>query len=404
MGPLGALDLLLSAIVITLQMTVKDFDIDAYEPVPPGFISYAQLPEAARIVISAVPIVGSLLDLAGPLFQFGEQCPPGTHQESPGGLCFPDCPDGYKSDGAFICYKQYGEIENNGMLHTLTSITKKILVDIGTVPTSCGADEYFEAGICHKRCREGFSEVGALVCSSAVNIGAGEVVKPESCPAGYREDSLLTCSNTQPLTTTIDPCPYGTWDKAGSCWGFSGKTFKKARGGGTHCEGDPWKSVFESGHQVCWTDPIEWYDENEEVIKVWLHERKSTTTGGDIIGRLNNGGVCDDTKDRVDGLCYNKCPDGYYHAPGAPYKCLKHGEPETYTRDVGAMPSCGDKENISGLCYGSVPEGYTRKTLGLLDQTCPAGSADFGVGCTRESTTRLGTLKLVTELRKLLPE
>jgi hypothetical protein len=42
--------------------------------------------------------------------------------------------------------------------------------------------------------------------------------------------------------------------------------------------------------------------------------------------------------------------------------------------------------------------------VGTLDQNCPEGSSDYGVGCSRQSTTRDGTLALVAELRTLLKE
>lgn len=108
--------------------------------------------------------------------------------------------------------------------------------------------------------------------------------------------------------------------------------------------------------------------------------------------------------ERIDGMCYNKCPEGMYHTPGMPYQCQRNGEPDSYDRGGSSLPGCGDKENITGLCYGKVPSGYTRKVVGTLDQNCPEGSKDFGVGCVRESTTREGKLALVAELRKLLPE
>jgi hypothetical protein len=139
-------------------------------------------------------------------------------------------------------------------------------------------------------------------------------------------------------------------------------------------------------------------------VKVNLGDRHLRTTGGELLGRLNNGGVCPAGKMRIDGLCYNACPDGYEHVPGMPYNCVKMGEPESYGRSAGTLPSCGGKENIDGLCYGNIPSGYTRKVIGTLDQDCPAGSKDFGVGCTRESTSRTGTIKLVTELRQLSPD
>ena len=342
MGALGVADLLISAIVMTLQSTVKELDPSYYEPVPAGLWSYDQLPEEAKAVISAIPVAGSLLDLVGSIFQFGEKCPEGSHQESPGGLCFPNCPDGYKADGAFMCYKQYDGFDNNGgngELHTLTSITKHILLDTGTVPTDCGGDRDNEAGICYPKCRPGFHGVGLLCWQDTVTIGAGTAVQLESCPAGWSDDGL-TCREP------IGCC--GDRDLFGNCYAWN----------------------------LC---------------------------GGRVKGKLDNGGTCPG-KEKIDGLCYDACPAGYYHTPGMPYLCKQNNQPDSYERGDTSLPGCGDKENISGLCYGKVPSGYTRKVIGTLDQNCPEFSADFGVGCVRESHTRPGTLALVAELRHLAPE
>ena len=359
MGPLGAADLLLSGIVITLQSTVKELEPEYYEPVPAGLWSYAQLPDAAKAVISAIPLAGSILDLVGPLFQFGEKCPEGTHQESPGGLCFPDCPAGYKSDGAFLCYKQYDGYDQNGgngQLHTLTSITKNIPLDTGTIPSDCGPDRDNDAGICYPKCRPGFHGVGPLCWQDTVTLGAGTPVGLEDCPPDFRNDGL-TCQKDLQCT-------------GGGCHTFCDGNWNSNDGGfcHTHC------------------DPI------------------SCNDGPKTIGRLDHGGTCPEGKERIDGLCYDRCPEGYYHTPGMPYLCKRNNEPDSYDRGGSDLPGCGDKENIAGLCYGKVPAGYTRKVVGTLDQNCPEGSTDFGVGCTRESKTRNGTLALVAELRKLREE
>ena len=364
MGPLGVADLLIAGIVITLQSTVKELDPYFYEPIPAGLWSYDQLPDAAKVTISSIPIAGSLLDLVGPLFQFGEKCPAGTHQESPGGLCFPDCPAGYKSDGAFLCYKQYDGFDQNGgngQLHTLTSITKNILLDTGIVPTDCGPDRDNDAGLCYPKCKPGFHGVGPLCWQDTVTLGAGTAVGLEDCPAGYRNDGLTCFKDAQ-------------------CSGGGCRTYECGRLRGAF--GEDW------GPSYCTScDPIK-------------------CEGPWTVGRLDNGGTCPDGKERIDGLCYDRCPDGFYHTPGMPYLCKRNNEPDSYDRGGSVLPSCGgDKgENISGLCYGRAPEGYTRKVVGTLDQNCPAGSSDFGVGCTRESTTRDGTLALVAELRTLLKE
>ena len=358
MGPLGVADLLISAIVLTLQNTVKELEPEYYAPVPDGLWSYDQLPDEAKAVISAIPVAGSLLDLVGPLFQFGSKCPEGYTQETPGGLCFPPCPENYKPDGAFICYKQYEGFDyngGNGELHTLTSITKHILLDTGTVPTDCGPDMDNDAGICYPKCRPGFHGIGPLCWQDTITLGAGSIPGLEDCPTGFRNDGL-TCMKDYACS-------------GGGCSTFCDGNWNTNDGGfcHTHC------------------DPITCND------------------GPKTVGRLDHGGVCPQGTDNIDGLCYSACPAGYSHTPGMPFICRQNDQPDSYSRGDSSLPGCGDRENISGLCYGKVPAGYTRKVVGTLDQNCPAGG-DFGVGCVRESTTREGKLAMVAELRQLLPE
>ena len=67
-------------------------------------------------------------------------------------------------------------------------------------------------------------------------------------------------------------------------------------------------------------------------------------SGGNLRGRLNNGGICpgpggDDYKDKIDGLCYKQCPKNLpVHIAGMPYLCYKGG-PLSYVRGVGTVPS-----------------------------------------------------------------
>lgn len=49
-------------------------------------------------------------------------------------------------------------------------------------------------------------------------------------------------------------------------------------------------------------------------------------SGGQVVGRLNNGGVCpSDHPDKIAGLCYRQCPAGQEHVSGMPYTCKKVG-------------------------------------------------------------------------------
>lgn len=116
-----------------------------------------------------------------------------------------------------------------------------------------------------------------------------------------------------------------------------------------------------------------------------------------------------------DGLCYEDCRPGYrregllctrsfnkrteIQAPRE-LKC-----PRTARAGVAAGVVEWDEEtNIAGLCYGKVPPGYSRKLLGTLDQDCPPGSTDFGVGCTRQAYNRgAGLIPLGIRFKDRLP-
>jgi hypothetical protein len=57
------------------------------------------------------------------------------------------------------------------------------------------------------------------------------------------------------------------------------------------------------------------------------------------IGRLNNGGTCPSDREKIDGLCYRRCPPDKAHVPGAPYLCRQVGVPVSQGRGVGkAVP------------------------------------------------------------------
>jgi hypothetical protein len=164
-----------------------------------------------------------------------------------------------------------------------------------TTPDSCPAHKSdLDAGLCYEPCEVGYHGVGPVCWADTVNIGTGRPVGLEPCPAGWVNDGL-TCR--QPIR-----CATGL-------------------------------KFFTEG-----------------------------CSGGRIQGRLNNGGICDwpsdrgnlpdwlvdkrDPKnyiathpDKVDGLCYKKCPaDKPNHVPGMPYLCFKGSRGLSYGRGAGEVP------------------------------------------------------------------
>jgi len=170
-----------------------------------------------------------------------------------------------------------------------------------TYPDTCADDLERSGLICYPPCRDGYTGDGPICRANTTSVGIGKAVGLEPCPAGWSNDGL-TCR--EPI-------------RCASGWDF----FKKG------------------------------------------------CSGGRVRGRLNGGGICDWPSDRgnlpnwlvdksgkewkathpdkVDGLCYKKCPaDKPVRVPGMPYLCYKGG-PLLYGRGVGEVP-CGVR--LFGRC------------------------------------------------------
>ena len=159
----------------------------------------------------------------------------------------------------------------------------------------CDQGEEEDAGLCYPACDAGYSGIGPLCWTKNVNIGVGVL---KNCPPGWSNDGL-TCRN--PLVTTLDPCPPGSSDVAGTCWGDCENCVGGCGGdcGAWKCCGCSWKS-------------------RTRCVKRNLGDRHMKTSGGEVIGRMDNNPLIkcpDDHPENIDGLCYKKCPT----MGGAPY-------------------------------------------------------------------------------------
>ena len=147
-------------------------------------------------------------------------------------------------------------------------------------PKTCRPTEELDAGLCYKKCDQGYNGVGPVCWAESQSRGVGTPVGLEPCPDGWNNDGLVC---REPLR----------WDSCKS------KFFGLCVGG---------------------------------------------LRGGRLKGRLDNGGVCPgpsgkEYTEKVSGLCYKKCPE---HLPeyikGMPYLCYRGG-PLSYGRGVGGVPS-----------------------------------------------------------------
>ena len=156
---------------------------------------------------------------------------------------------------------------------------------------TCKPDKENDAGLCYTKCKPGYHGVGPICWADTENIGIGTVIGLEDCPTGWFTEGL-TCR--EPITGG------GCTTKCDGNWDASAGGFCKTR-----CE------------------PI---------------------VGGGVKGRLDNGGKCPgpqggDKPDRVDGMCYGKCPTSKpQHVPGMPYLCYVGGD-LSYGRGVGKIPN-----------------------------------------------------------------
>ena len=219
--------------------------------------------------------------------------------------------------------------------HSL-SITGKEIASV--TPFTCPPDKPdLDKGLCYEKCRTGYHGVGPVCWADTFDRGVGTPVGLEPCPSGWTNDGL-TCR--EPLKSTMEPCPQGSRDVGGTCWG-------PVR---TDCGDDcskGWDDCRRRGlfgmciggcRESCWS---------VDGITRQLHERNLKVTGGNIVGRLNKGGVCPNTDpggpsentEKLDGLCYKKCPaDKPFPVPAMPYLCYAGGD-LSYPRGAGKVPS-----------------------------------------------------------------
>jgi hypothetical protein len=183
--------------------------------------------------------------------------------------------------------------------------------------SDCGPGKQSDAGLCYDACKPGYKGLGPLCNVDVHGVGVGTPVELEDCPSGWNNDGI-TCRE-----------PMG-WNDRCVNWG------------------------------LYWT---------------------GCAKGGAVKGRLDGGGKCSGGREKVDGLCYNKCPDGMEHVPGMPFNCRVKGVTLPYGRGVGGIPGCPKGQVKSGLlCYDDPGPGWT-VVAGIASKDCPAGSKDGGLFC-----------------------
>jgi len=344
------------ALGLTIGLAAGGVTFDKNDP---NDWDWDNLPEGARIALEAIPGFGDILSIVMPFIAFSTGCQPGTIDQN--GLCYEPPKDGFSCE-AFLCSANanaYPDGGFNGLSETSYHMTKRILMDTGTIPDTAppgmvkdGAFAYYKpdwatnvlAGVAWEGCRDGFTDTG-IRCEDVYGGGVGTIPWRKGCGdfpgiENCRDDGTSLWSDWR-CNTYCDG--NWSWSDGGFCH--------------THCGGQ-----------------------------------------GAIVKALWDLQYCPDGKEMRDGLCYDRCREGYTREG---LLCTR-----SYTKRSEVLAphtlQCDDsKSDIAGLCYKkNIDPGYTRKTLGLLDQNCPADrdewrgyamfnpTQDIGVSCQKATYTR----------------
>lgn len=388
-GPAGIIVAIISAVLAE----VLNLDDEDFKPAEPGYFAIADLPDYLKIMISQIPFLGDLFDLLSGSLAVKSGCATGLEQGSGigAGFCYQPCSElvgegTWRNDGANVCYRQYPEWENNGQgaLHSILGIQKEIRMDTGTIPDVCPPEHPIRSGaLCYDH--PGFpSDNVAGVAWEQCNTGE----RNGFTDTGIRCEKLQTLpAGTIPPTRGCHEFGDGLRDDGTSCWeDWKGLGGGACRGGGcrTDCNWGGWMNTVLSCNTHCEPiscDPV--YDRGGcGCIKVTDMDRRFCPDG-----------------DKIDGLCYGRCDPDKSRVGGMPYLCSASFDKRSQVMAPNPSVCPSNKKDIAGLCYigdEDMPQGFTRKTIGLIEQSCPdpsssdvtQGSVDMGIFCLRQSKWR----------------
>ena len=177
-----------------------------------------------------------------------------------------------------------------GMIPILGDIFSMLGPNLCFSTQSCPPGTVEDSGLCYPPCDSGYTGAGPLCWANYTSIGVGVL---KACPADWDDAGLICGKNTY---TNGVGTPLNQ-----RCWG------------------DPWKTVFQSGHQEC----------------VW---------------------ECPSGKNNVVSLCYNPCRAGYHYAGGN--LCEPDGGIQAigkFNNDARLTCPADHPDEIDGLCYAKCP-------------------------------------------------
>lgn len=352
--------------ILSMSLTIGLTAAGVYFEAPPGTKGWEELPEGAKTAITAIPVIGDLIDIASTFVYASEVCDSKLVEQN--SLCYEPPREGFNCE-AFLCPAKpealVGYNPNNFLGATMFHLTKKIITDTGTIPNKCPPGKMH--GMESTDAAPGFcydiqGEPGRILMG----------VWWEDCKPGERDD-IAFCA-----VQHLDPCPAGSDDVAGTCWGNVSQIC------GDNCAAG-WDGCKHRTHRHC-TD--------------WGWGRQ-TCVGGDCIGGCVT--TCGPVRGVTKGLAERNF--SFRSRPKASRVLAPHSN------------LCPDHRSheAAGLCYPNdqqMPPGYIRKAYGTLDPVCPQSKPewrgypmfndiqDVGVSCQLSTYTRSPYPKLHFGMKK----
>jgi hypothetical protein len=336
--------------ILSTSLTVGLTAAGVFFEVPPGYNNVKQwddIPEAGQIAITAIPAIGDIIDMTMPYIFFTDACASGLEDQN--GLCYEPAHKDFRCE-AFLCYAKpdamVGYKAENFLSDTYQFVVKKIVTDTGTIPNTCPPGrEHGQGGLF---CYDKQSEPGNIVLGTWW----------ESCKPDERDD-IAFCAKEHK-----DPCPAGSDDIAGTCWGNTGEVCgDNCAAGWDPCKRKVWNPLHCNSHgrEFCM-----WgcYQDNPFKGCGDCHKKGWDAAHCNSWGREECQGGCITTCSPVRGITKELIHRNFRFEsrPKASRVLTPHP-------NICVPPR---SQEIAGLCYpdlgkGEGPPGYRRQAIGTLE-------------------------------------
>ena len=374
---------------------------------PAGYVDRAGMCYA---VSSPAPESRALLDVG--------QCNDPAKPNGDAGMCYANCPAGFKKSGPGECridaqtisrekYCPAGYKDTAGMCYAVSSPPpdSKPLLEVGLC-TDAGKPDG-DAGMCYENCPAGFKKSGPGEC----RMDAQTLSREPYCTEGYNLQASMCYAVSKPPPDSkplldVGECKNTAFPNgdAGMCYQNCADGFKKSGPG--ECRMD---AETRPREKYC----PEGYDEKSDACYGKVGQPP-------IVKPLVEMGECKDPSATFaeDGSCYPPCPEGETREPGG--KCKKAKVSKTREKfcpsgyvdqngkcigDITGVPKIDDIEKVGVCtvgnaegreCWPDCPEGFKKTATGVCtkpqevakrEKYCPEGYDQGDNACTIKTGT-----------------